>query len=75
MKWILLLSVNRFEFTLNFGEKEFHSRDVGVTSYFEKDDGRGTWSISARGTGYLIAFSEEEFIKLCEILNVEILMP
>ena len=57
------------------GEKEFHSRDVGVTSYFEKDDGRGTWSISARGTGYLIAFSEEEFIKLCEILNVEILMP
>lgn len=57
------------------GEKEFHSRDVGVTNYFEKDNGSGTWSISARGTGYLTAFNKEDFIKLCDILNVEILIP
>lgn len=54
---------------------EFKTRDVGITNYFEKDNGQGTWSISARGTGYLNAFSEESFIKLCEILNVEIITP
>jgi hypothetical protein len=56
-------------------EDEYILRDVGSTNYFEKDNGHGMWSISCRGTGYLTAFNKDEFIKLCDFLNVEFIKP
>jgi len=53
---------------------EYNFRDVGQTVYFEKN-GNGTWQISSRGNGYLTAFTEEEFIALCDILHVEFIKP
>ncbi len=62
------------DYKFNTEDKEYIFRDVAQTVYFEKN-GNGSWQISARGTGFLNAFSEEEFIKLCEILNVEYIKP
>lgn len=62
------------DYSFNSDGKEYLFRDVGQTVYFEKN-GHGTWQISSRGNGYLTGFSEEEFIKLCEIRHVEIIKP
>lgn len=62
------------DYKFNQDEQSYVFREVGKTVYFEKN-GQGTWQICCRGTSYLTAFSEEEFIKLCKLLHVEILEP
>lgn len=49
-------------------------QDVAHTQFL----GRGAeeyFSISARGTSYITAFNEEDFLKQCAALNVEFIEP
>lgn len=62
------------DYKFSHDEEAYVFRDVGKTVYFEKN-GQETWQICGRGTSYLTAFSEDDFIKLCEILHVEIIEP
>lgn len=62
------------DYQFSHDEESFVFRDVGKTVYFEKN-GNATYQICGRGISYLTAFSEEDFIKLCEILHVEIVKP
>lgn len=62
------------DYSFSANEIEYKFRDLGKTIYFEKN-GNKSWSISCRGTSYITAFNEEEFIKLCEYNNVEFLEP
>ena len=49
-------------------------RDVARTTY-RRIDGGDFFEVSARGTGYLSASTEEEFVKRCEGLNLEFIDP
>lgn len=51
-------------------------RDVASTQYRRYDDEAAEiFQISARGSCYAYAFSEDEFIKQCERMNVEFIVP
>lgn len=52
----------------------FTSRDVARTQYMAKP-GQEYWSVSARGMGYINAFSQAEFVSLCNHLNLEFIEP
>lgn len=52
----------------------FTTRDVARTQYMSKP-GQEYWSVSARGMGYINAFSQEEFVALCRCLNLEFIEP
>lgn len=49
-------------------------RDVACTTHGQHRD-EEVFQISARGISYIYAFSEDEFIKLCQHRNVEFLVP
>jgi len=49
-------------------------RDVAQTM-FQKHRERDFFQISARGNGYVTAFSEDDFIRMCEIQDVEFIEP
>lgn len=49
-------------------------RDVGKTLW-SADRSGGVWQLSARGIGYIYAFSREEFIAECAKANVEFIVP
>jgi hypothetical protein len=50
-------------------------RDVAHTLWSPSRDGNGVWQLSARGIGYVYAFSRAEFINQCVRANVDVLMP
>ena len=49
-------------------------RDIARTNYMRRGD-QEMWSVSARGIGYITAFSREDFISLCNHRNLEFIMP
>lgn len=50
-------------------------RDVAHTLWSPSRDGKGVWQLSARGIGYIYAFSRADFISQCTRTNVDALMP
>lgn len=50
-------------------------RDVAHTLWSPSKDGNGVWQLSARGVGYVHAFSRSDFIGQCVRNNVDVLMP
>lgn len=51
-------------------------RDVAHTIFGPVSrSGKGIWQISARGYGYIYAFSQEEFIHNCRLQHVEFIVP
>ena len=55
--------------------KEGDIRDVGHTLWSPSGDGAGVWQLSARGIGYIYAFSREQFLAECAAANVEFIVP
>lgn len=49
-------------------------RDIARTNYMRRGD-QEMWSVSARGIGYITAFSQKDFISLCEHRNLEFIVP
>lgn len=49
-------------------------RDVARTNYMRRGS-QELWQVSARGRGYVMAFSREDFIALCGHANVEFIAP
>lgn len=49
-------------------------RDVARTNYMRRG-GQELWMVSARGMGYITAFSRADFIALCGHANVEFFAP
>jgi hypothetical protein len=49
-------------------------RDIARTVYSTSDGGE-VFQLSARGTGYVYAFGEDDFIEQCKKLNVGFLAP
>jgi hypothetical protein len=49
-------------------------RDVGKTLW-SPDGATGVWQLSARGIGYIYAFSRQQFIAECAKAHVEFLIP
>lgn len=49
-------------------------RDIGRTMY-RCHGNEEYWEVGARGTGYIIAFERDEFIRACRAFNVEFLDP
>jgi len=55
-------------------QQDVTTRDVARTLYRECN-GEELFEIGARGTGYVHAAGEEEFIRQCERMNVSFLVP
>ncbi|MGF6440738.1 hypothetical protein [Paraburkholderia youngii] len=49
-------------------------RDVARTSY-RRIDGLDLFEVCARGTGYVSAHTEDDFVKRCEAANLEFIDP
>lgn len=49
-------------------------RDIARTQYSRRGD-EETFMVAARGTGYITAFGEDEFLKFCANSNLEFLEP
>lgn len=49
-------------------------RDVARTNYASRGASEW-WQVSARGIGYITAFSQEDFMALCEHANLEFIEP
>ena len=70
----LLADLSRTQSVICIVDYDSDLRDVARTFY--RTNGKEEhWSVSARGTGYIDAFSRQEFLDLCARLDLEFLAP
>ena len=62
------------DYSVSVGGERKTFRDVGRTAYFDRGP-NSLFSIYGRGASFLKAFNEDDFLSLCESLNVEFIQP